>query len=414
MDKDNNISVASNSDDAIEFKLIETKQSLLLLDKQITEHEKKKEKILSVLSELLKKLNQLNYLKETDKGKYSNDDPIEKEKLIKKLDSYSREHAMVIGILKQQKHKYESSQLYNGSPYSRENLNNLIKANSDLRIKVKETKIKNTLNMKEIENLQHSSHYQTIISNLQNELRQLIFKVNEHNAKVAKHEKSINIMKGIFLSLIKEKTSELLQTEKGQVFIRDHRLEDLKILLQNDQYSLDEIIKVLSVQLDYLLNTEENRTKRSKPKTQQIKSRDKLFELGYKAKSPNIRTLNNKNKVILQPLSNKHKGKKSSEISNSLLKSSKSSPKHANEEKDYNTCSNTEYQSMIDNYNNMISVLEQVNKTYNLQEKIFKKKLNDAIKIKEVTYDKLTSVKEENNLLSKEIELLNQQLNNLN
>ena len=415
-----------------DYKIIELKQELLVNDRLISDQEKRRDKAKNILNELFNKLEQLNYLKQTESLDEYPSNQEEKDKLVKKLSFRAREYQMSFNILKQIKHKYEINLLHSESPYSRETLTNLLNDNSDLKLKIKTMKIKNTNNMKEIENLQHKTFYQTAIISLQNELKQLIFKQNEHNSKIIKDEKSISIMKGIFLSLIKEKTEELLKTEKGQEFIRENRLEDLKLLLPDDNFIIDDAIKILSVNLEYLLNDNKPKVNynevEKKPMTHHNKIRiSSPLKINYILKTkPNSR-------AKLKPIEMNRSVPKTTTPSyvvinskgsvNNLLKSTKSTSEHANEDKnkskqqktktddkiDYLTITNHKYNELLSNLDNFTQVNNQLTKTLSIQNKLFKKKFNETTKLKDTQLEKLQCIKDENDLLNKEIEYLNQQ-----
>lgn len=427
-------------DNKSSYKTIEIKQDIMMKTKIINELEKKKEKYISYLQELLKKLEQLNYLKETEGiDNYTMDSQV-KERLLSKLNFRTRELQTTKSVLKQYKVKYEMSLLNSDSAGSKENLEDLTIQNAELKVKVKELKIKQNLNMKEIENLQHNNYYNNIIASHQGEIKQLAFKKNDYLVKISKSEKSITIMKGIFLSVLEE-SSKIMSSNRTND--SSDKIQNLIAAFSNSKIEIDEGIQLLTTlnpddEGTAIKGKEELDIKRSSQSPTVVGrtriagsiERKKEYDIGSKSK-PNSRarlpplTKDSNSQLKKDGTASSHKTRIKPINTHSNLQASRSSYnlqseeanialdkelQVGNEAHDFATCDNNNYEELKTSISNLKEIKSQINHAIDLYGKVSKKKIADAIKRKEILSHSLETIKDENDLIKKEIEYLNQQL----
>lgn len=321
-DKNEDITLHSNSYNQINIENEEKNKKSKELKNQI-EEEKNKIKLLQLqlenleneilnqnqiksnqiekISSILNKLNQINFINQNEESlnKYSIDIKT-KEDLLKKFASRKREFEFQSQLLKENKKKYEklTEKLFNLENNINSSINfevkNMNEEKNELKYKINELKKKNIKNIKEIQIIQHSNYYEHMLEDLENELKQNLFKMNENLNKISKGERSINIMKGLFCSIVNEKSTLLSNNQKENI-------ESIMKVLKSEEFNIDDAINIIKKEN----NINQKQLDKFKPNTQEDKKRDKLILPQIKSKHNENITKNNKSIEFLIQLNNK-------------------------------------------------------------------------------------------------------------
>lgn len=271
------------------------------LENEILNQNQIKSNQIEKISSILNKLNQINFINQNEESlnKYSIDTKT-KEDLLKKLASRKREFEFQSQLLAENKRKYEklTEKLFNLENNINSSINfevkNMNDEKNELKYKINELKRKNIKNIKEIQMIQHSNYYEHMLEDLENELKQNLFKVNENINKISKGEKSINIMKGLFCSIVNEKTSLLSNNQKENI-------ESIMKVLKSEEFNIDDAMNIIKKEN----NINQKQLEKFKPNTQEDKKRDKLILPQIKSRHNENITKNNKSIEFLMQLNNK-------------------------------------------------------------------------------------------------------------
>jgi len=225
----------------------ELKSAIDSVKYKMKEEESRKKKNCHVLGELLNKIQQLHFLKQTESLETYNIDPAEQQRVNLRLNNRQRELKTLKSVVSSIKKKYELSLLQSDSvnPITHiQSSEDVTKENSRLKLKIRELKITNTAQMKEIEHSENPVFYPNIITSLQNELKQLVFKKNEYTMKHTKSEKSIQILKRLFTSIVNESYNDLSNNFKGKEFIKENKIDELREQFDEEVLNYDTLGKL--------------------------------------------------------------------------------------------------------------------------------------------------------------------------
>lgn len=439
-------------------------QELHIINNKIKEEELKSKSNKAILQELLNKISQLQFLKETENMPiYKNNESIEKDKSHKKLITKLKDLKSIKNITSTIKKKYELSLLQSDSHQNNthQTHQDLVKENNKLKLKIKDLNIVNNSNMKEIEHLEDYDYYPNIISQFQNELNQLIHKKTDYDSKIIKNEKSVNVLKEILNNILKENYEDLYNSDKGKEFIKENNIEEIQSHLNaeninyktletlfltesNLQHSKKAINGKLSVYTNnYNGNRNKSLGKYGVPDKKSIGLKNNILpplENRRKTNSPPIVNTYNKGRLQLAPMSNILSSKNTrknntavymkrvndnNEDANSKANYNKYNSKYNvisekegqkllednNEYIEYEDCENEQYNGLESKYDKLKTFFISMNKSALFQDKTIKKKINELSNIKQHVSEKVIDIKEENDLLSREIDFLTLQLN---
>ena len=129
---------------------------------------------------------------------------------------------------------------------------------------------------------------------------------------------------------------------------------------------------------------------------------------------------NNQKSILIN-----HKQKQYSQLKNDIIKEEANNNDKSIEGKElqieenqeqleYEVCDDDKYNQLNSKIENLKGLSFQMEKTFNLQEKMCRKKIKETLKQKDLISEKLEGMKDENDLLNKEILYLSQQLEELN
>ena len=337
----------------------------------------------SILQQLLAKIEQLQYLKQTE-GEIKLFDNTHYEKTlevkIKEIKSFK-------SILNSLRRSYELAQI-NSEPLSIINKDDLIKENSSLKLKIRELKMSNNTLQKEIEHCSNPNYYPDIIQRYEGELKQLVHKKSEFLLKSNKHEKSISSLKEIFSQTLNEFSSmkELFKEQKLYV-LKDH-LNEQKIDYETiSKLFFTETQSPANVHLPIPLRSDKSAGK-------------------YTAIVGKRKTLPPLNSGRIKPVI--------PDKNANIKKTLKDDDLEDNTEKyNFDECSDTDYNLYLQKLESLKALYKNIEKSIILNDKTSKKKLSELQKAKDNKMILLDGIKDENDLVKNEIYYLSIQLTNI-